>query len=100
MSPASGNALTVISKAFLHNILSRIFLTEKHALSVIFCLLCLDIYLDPEKTSLTFPSLAEGFSSLTQHHGHRSVWTAGLMMDLLHDIGFSKISQVEFGVGS
>jgi predicted SAM-dependent methyltransferase len=80
--------------------LSEIYRTLKHGHSLRVCVPSLDNYLDPEKTGLTFPSLAEGVSSLTQHHGHRSVWTAGLMMDLLHDIGFSKISQVEFGVGS
>jgi SAM-dependent methyltransferase len=66
----------------------------------------LDRYLRFEEHQLEFPkfhryaTLPEAVSSLTQGHGHRSVWNPALMAAVLADTGFVHAEAVDFQVGS
>jgi hypothetical protein len=47
-----------------------------------------------------FPNGAIAISSLTQQWGHVSTWDKHLLIDILAEIGFVNVSQVDFQQGS
>lgn len=50
--------------------------------------------------ALNFRSFAEAISDLAQSHGHRSVWDAELLGEVLRDVGFRNVAQATFGDGA
>lgn len=44
-----------------------------------------------------FPTGCEAIRSLTQNHGHNSVWDEKTLKDALKNVGFINIKKVEFG---
>ena len=53
-----------------------------------------------EKFSTTFDSGIEGLRNVTQNYLHCSVWDFQLMAELLKNIGFENICEVQFDKGS
>lgn len=51
-----------------------------------------------EKKMARYHSHAEAISNLSQNHLHVSIWNFDLMAELLTQIGFSKVSQKDFGI--
>jgi predicted SAM-dependent methyltransferase len=46
-----------------------------------------------------YHSLPEAVSNLTQGHGHRSVWNAELLVEVLSEIGFATVQEMTFREG-